>query len=315
MTTITRLRFGEVVDHATLRATGFTNSAIRHAVRAGVLHPRHRGVYAVGRPELSREGRWRAAVLACGPTALLSHAPAALLWQLLERGDERAHVSVPSQNGRVAPLGVTLHRAATLRAHDVATRRGIPVTTVERTLVDLARTGERRALRAAVRQAERMHRLDLAALRDRVATPRTDVGHARLFGLLSAYVTSSGLTDSELEARFVELCARHRLAAPERQVPIGSYRVDFLWREAGLVVETDGRNAHDTDVAFLEDRVRDRALARLGYEVLRFTWAEVTLRPAAVAAEVRAAIRRRRPVAGAVDLSSPGRRYVDSAPH
>jgi very-short-patch-repair endonuclease len=135
------------------------------------------------------------------------------------------------------------------------------------------------------------------------------VAHARLFALLSAYVPEAGLTDSELEARFVELCARHRVPRPERQVVIGPYRVDFLWPDARLIVETDGRNAHDSDVAFLEDRVRDRALARLGYEVLRFTWAEVTLRPAAVAAEVRAAIRRRRrALAGIVDVSSPGRR-------
>jgi very-short-patch-repair endonuclease len=160
-------------------------------------------------------------------------------------------------------------------------------------------------LRAAVRQAERVHRLDLSALRDRVATPRTDVAHGRLFALLSAYVPETGLTDSELEARFFELCARHRLPTPERQVAIGSYRVDFLWRDLKLVVETDGRETHDSDVAFLEDRVKDRALTRLGYEVLRFTWAEVTLRPGVVAAEVRAAIRRRQ---GRVELSSSGRR-------
>ena len=298
MTTISRLHLGEVVDHATLRALGFTNEAIRHAIRSGRLHPRHRGVYAVGRAQISREGVWLAAVLACGAGALLSQAPAALHLRLLERADQRPHVSVPTQAGRKTPRGVTLHRAATLTPNDRTIHEGIPVTTVERTLIDLARTGERRALRAAVRAAERLHRTDLGALRTRAAEPRHSIGHARLYALLSEYVLASGLSDSELEARFLELCARHRLPAPERQVQIGSFRVDFLWRAERLIVETDGRATHDTEVAFLDDRVRDRALAAIGYEVMRFTWAEVTLRPRAVAGEVRAALKRRRgPVA------------------
>ena len=301
MTTRSRLHLAEVTDDATLLASGLTRSAIRHRVRSGLLHPVHTGVYAIGRPELSREGRWFAAVLACGLHAVLSHVPAALLWRLLDRADERPHVSVPTQAGRSAPRGVTLHRAATMLATDRTKRDGIPVTTVERTLIDLARTGERRALKAAVRQAERLHRIDLAALRTRVSEPRTSIGHARLFSLLSDYVAGSGMTDSELEALFFELCARRRLPRPEVQVPVGPFRADFLWRPERLIVETDGRETHDTDVAFLDDRVRHRALTAVGYEILPFTWSEVVLRPGAVAREIRAALaRRQREVGGRV---------------
>ena len=301
MTPIWRLNLPDVVDDAMLRAAGLTREAVRHAVRSGRLYVVHPGVYAVGRPRLSREGPWMAAVLACGPAAMLSMTPAGLHWEVLERGDERPHVSVPSQAGRTAPRGVVLHRAATLTPADRAVRRGIPVTSLERTLIDLARTTDPRTIKAAVRQAERRHRLDLATLRARVAEPRTSIGHARLFALLSAYVPASGLTDSELETAFLGLCARHRLPRPDTTARIGPYRPDFLWPAERLVVETDGRETHDTDVAFLEDRIRDRAMRALGYEVLRFTWAEVMLRPGAVAAEVRAALhRRRRERAGAV---------------
>jgi len=295
MTTFSRHHLTEVVTYNALRAAGMTHSAIRHAVASGRLHPRHRGVYAVGRPQLSQLGVWYAAVLACGDDAALSHASAGTLQALTERGGEWPHVSVPTDHGRRRASGLTIHRTASLMPTDVTVVAGIRVTTVERTLIDLARTTDRRALRAAVRQAERLHRIDLVALRERVAQPRTNIAHARLFRLLSAYVPGSGLTDSELEARFLELCVRARLPMPERQVAIGPYRVDFLWRNARIVVEMDGRATHDTAMAFAEDRSRDRALAAAGYLVLRFTWAEVVYHAAAVAAELLAAVGRRQP--------------------
>jgi very-short-patch-repair endonuclease len=111
--------------------------------------------------------------------------------------------------------------------------------------------------------------------------------------MLDAWVPGIGLTETELEARFMELCARHRLPLPEPQVRHGRLRPDFVWSDLMLIVEVDGYEAHRGRIAFQEDRVRDRALQADGYVVLRSTWAEVVGRPAQVAAELRRALARR----------------------
>jgi very-short-patch-repair endonuclease len=284
-----------LVTRAQLKAAGFTRSAVDHRLRTGRLWRAYPGVFAVGRAELTREAGWLAAVLACGGDAALSHLSAAALWEIRERRPpKRPQVSVPTQVGRRAPRGIELHRVATLRPNDVTERNAIPVTTLPRTLADLAAVLDDKQLKSAVRQSERIHRLDLAQLRVSLDDfPRTSAHHARLRRLLDAYVPAT--TDSELEAAFLELCVDHGLPMPATQVPIGRYRVDFLWPGLGLVVETDGRAAHDGFIAFREDRVRDRALEAAGFEVLRFAGAEVLREPKSVARELSAAIERRRP--------------------
>lgn len=303
MTTSSKHRFPEiayarrrhwVVSTAELLALGLTKAAIRHRVRCGHLHRVHRGVYAVGRAELTREGRWRAAVLAAGPGAALCDLPAALHWELLERGDERPHVVVRGSGGRRRRPGCTVHVSPGLGARDVVEWRGVPVTTVARTLVDLARTRDEALLKAAVRGAERRRRIDVGTLRSEVAGRPHDVGAARLARLLRRYAPV-GLSESDLEAAFLELCAVHGLPLPVQQVRRPGMRLDFLWPEARLVVEVDGRETHDTAIAFADDRRRDRALVAAGFTVLRFTWAEVVHEPALVAREVRAAIERLAP--------------------
>jgi very-short-patch-repair endonuclease len=280
-----------VVTRAQLLDLCLTRSAILHGLRTRRLWSVHPGVYAVGRPELSREGVWLAAVLACGARAALSHLSAAELWEIVDRAPRQSHVSVPSGAGRAGPRGVRLHRAVTLRREEVTQRRGIPVTTLPRTLVDLAGVLDRPSLKRAVRQCERLHRLDLAELRPALDdAPRNAFRHARLRRVLDGYVAGTGRADSELEAAFLELCARHRLPPPETQAPIGPYRADFLWRAQRLVVETDGRQSHDGFVAFRDDRVKDRVLRAAGFVVLRFTFAEVVREPRTVAAEVARAL-------------------------
>jgi hypothetical protein len=248
----------------------------------------------LGRPTLTREGRWLAAVLACGEGAALSYLCAAALWEIWERAVPlQAQVSVPSLGGHRGRPGIELHRTV-LAAEDVTARSAIPVTSLPRTLLDLAAVLDTRRLRSALRQAERVHRLDLKSLRESSdAAPRGSVKHGRLRRALDAYVPGAARTEADAEMAFLELWPRGVVPRPECQVEIGRWRADFLWREVGLVVEIDDRQSHDGYVAFHEDRVRDRAMKALGLEVLRFSRTEVLRAPAAVAREVLEAHARR----------------------
>ncbi len=289
-----------VVSRAQLERVGLTRSAVAHRLRTGRLWRLHRGVYAVGRPDLSSEGRWIAAVLACGPSAVLSHGSAAALWDLrAERSGSNHHVSVPSQSGRSPsrgrrPHAIVTHRCATLGAGDVTRRRGVPVTTLARTILDVAPGLGDRALRSVLREAEYRHRLDLGILRRSLDGAGSSSKHGRLRRALDVWTPGIGKTESELEAEFLALCARTRLPLPEVQQRIGRYRADFVWPDRALVVETDGYEAHQGRVAFSDDRAKDRALRAAGYAVLRFTWGEVVGAPDAVVRELRAALKQRR---------------------
>ena len=284
-----------VVSPAELYAAGFTRAAIAHRVHTGRLWPWFGGgAFAVGRPELSRRGVWRAAVYAAGPGAVLSHFSAAAVWELRQEAEGAPpHVSVPTQAGRGLRSGMRLHRAATLGPDDVTIWAGLSVTTLRRTLLDHSLAVSASELRALIREAEYRHRLDLAQLRRSVDGARSSPRHGRLRRTLDAWVPGIGLTETELEARFMELCARHAFPLPEPQLRHGRQRPDFVWPDRMLIVEVDGYEAHRGRVAFQEDRTRDRARLAEGYVVLRFTWAEVVGRRTQVAAELRRALARR----------------------
>ena len=280
-----------MVTLAQLVDTGLSREAIRHRVRTGRLWRVHPGVFAVGRPELTREGVWLASVLACGEAAVLSHLSAAILWGIWEGVRPRwPQVSVPSDNGRRGPRSIEVHRAASLQRNDITERNAIPVTTLARTLIDLAGSLDAKRLKSAIRQSERLHKLDLNRLRASLdALPRSDHRRARLTRILDAYVPGTAGTEGDSEAAFLELCAKHGLPLPETQVPIGRYRADFLWRDLGLVVEIDDRASHDGYIAFHDDRVRDRAMKAAGLDVLRFTSNEVRRERAKLVRELRTA--------------------------
>jgi hypothetical protein len=281
----------DVVSRHQLRELGFTHSAIAHREREGRLWRIYRDVFAVGRAQLTRKGEWMAAVLACGDGAALSHLSAAELWDLWEGVRPRwPHVSVAGRAGRKQRRGIVVHRPASLGPSDLTERDAIVVTTLERTLIDLAARLDRKGLRKILRQTERLHQLDLRRLRSTLdAQPRTAVGVARLRRALDAYVPGTAGTEGEPEAAFLDLCAAHGIPLPMTQVPIGRYRVDFLWPDLALVVEIDDRSSHDGYIAFSEDRVRDRALKAAGLDVLRFTRNEVIRDPEKVARELRTA--------------------------
>ena len=253
-----------VASSRQLREAGLSATEIRNRVRRGRLHRVHRSVYAVGHPGLSNEGRWMAAVLACGEGAVLSHRSAAELWALLPAAKGDVHVTVPGRGGRDKRRDIHLHRSPSLRTTATTRHKRIAVTTPARTLTDLRRTIDPALYRKAVREAE--------------------------FRNLALGAAPTDHTRSELERAFLRLCRRRRLPLPEVNVRIGDFTVDFLWREERLIVETDGYAAHRGRQAFEDDHARELALHADGYRLRRFTDRQVRRQPDAVAAVVARAL-------------------------
>jgi very-short-patch-repair endonuclease len=255
-----------VVTRDQLAALGLGANGIAQWVRAGRLIRLYRGVYALGHDRLRLEGRWLAAVMACGPGAALSHRDAAVLWDLRQSNSPLIDVIVPSQNGR-RRQGIRIHRSARLRPEEVTVSRGIPVTTVARTLLDLADVLERQALRRVITEAEYLNRFDLTAI-DAVVDSNPGRRSAKLVEAVGA---AGDRTRSKLEDRFLAFVERHGVEQPQTGVWIEGYETDFVWTRAGLVVELDGFAAHKTRSTFNADRLRDRRLWRAGLRTMRLT--------------------------------------------
>jgi very-short-patch-repair endonuclease len=260
-----------------LRAAGLRSGGIEWRVQRGRLHRVHRGVYAVGHPRLTLRGTLWAAVLACGgvDAAALSHRTAAAVWDL-NPPPARPEVTTLREHGSTPTLHV--HRSKTLDPLIDVVRQpdGLPVTTVARTLADLAQVLTAHQLERACHRAEMTRALDAPAveqLLDRLpGRPSRSLRHA--LGSLAA--ADPDITRSELEERFLALVADAGLPRPRVNATVAGHEVDFLWPAPRLVAETDGAAAHLTPTAFDEDRHRDAALQVAGFRVVRFTWRQVT---------------------------------------
>jgi Protein of unknown function (DUF559) len=276
-----------VVAWEQLRELGFSAEAIRHRINTGRLHPLMRGVYAVGRPEVSRRGQWMAAVLAYGPGAVLSHASAAAFWEIAPDRPGPIEVSVPTSGGkrhrhrpRTAAMGsaarvpgVRVHRRPGLRPADIVRRDGIPVTNPVLTLVDMAsRTGGRR-LERMINEADRLDIVDPEELRAGLEGYRGWRGVARLREVLDR--RTFRLTRSGLEQLFLPLVAQVGLPVPLTGQWVNGFEVDFHWPDLGLVVETDGLRYHRTPAQQARDHLRDQTHQAAGLTPLRFTHAQV----------------------------------------
>jgi len=270
-----------------LEGLGLSRRATRHRVATGRLHRIHQGVYALTQPPLlTREGRWLAAVLACGPDAVLSHRSAAALLQLRPTAPNSVDVITTGRRGRSRP-GITVHRGS-LDPREVTTIRGIPCTSLARTAVDLADVVDRRSVERFLEQAEIQHRFDLITLQSQLSRHPTRRGVPVVAAILAELVEPR-LTRSELEERFLALVREAGLPVPEVNPRLtltdGSViEVDFLFRSARLIVETDGRATHATRWAFEQDRRRDQLLRLSGFTVIRFTYTQVVNRPGEVCA-------------------------------
>jgi very-short-patch-repair endonuclease len=286
------------VDIDDLRELGLTDAAIQHRIRRGLLHPVHRGVYAVGHSILGIEGRWHAAVRACGPGAVLSHRAAAELHGLVERRGGTIDITVNGRPGKRP--GIRTHEAAVLADADRTQVDGIPVTTVARTLIDLA-AAEPRSVESAMGRAERRGLLDLDALDGAIARARGRRGVGRLRALRAEFRPTAEFIRSELERRFLALCRKHDLPRPKANlwitVPGDGFEVDFCWPAPRLIVETDS-GWHDDTLSRRRDHRRDRLLTAAGWRVVRVRWADVVDTPARTAARIRALLTPEREVVG-----------------
>lgn len=285
----------DCVTRVQLLGIGMSADAIDHRLTAGRLHPLWPGVYAVGRPSVSRLGRWMGAVLASGPGAVLSHESAAALWRIRKDRFEVVEVSVPAHR---APRhrGIRIHRRRSLETGDVTEHRQIPVTTPICTLVDIASRLSSAQLEAAVNAADKLELVDLVSLRSRLEEFAGRPGIRPLRNLLDR--RTFVLTDSELERYFLPLARGVGLPKPETGLWLNGFEVDFFYRELGLVVETDGLRYHRTPAQQARDRCRDQAHMAAGLTPLRFTHEQVKYGPAhvtriltAVAAQCRARAR------------------------
>jgi len=292
-----------VLTRRQLGRLGFTESAIRHRLAIGRLHPVYRGVYAVGRRDLPHEGRWMAAVLACGPGALLSHGSAAALWGI---GSEWKQIEVSVRRRSWPRHGdLRVRSRPSIPRQDVTIHRRIPVTTPPGIILDQAALPiSHSSLERLVNEANANEdiELDPIALRRYVALRPGEPGAPRLRKLLDP--DTFRLSDSELERLFRPIALAAGLPQPLTKVFVDDYEVDFYWPELRLVVETDSLRYHRTAIKQTRDFLRDQVHTASGLTTLRFTHWQVAHDPRHITEILRATLRVRLRPAGAAGAGS-----------
>lgn len=274
-----------VVTRKSLLGKGVSRQHIRRRLERGSLIAVHRGVYRVGHQAPSTEARYLAAVLACGGGALLSGRPAGHLWGLLKGSPPPPEVLAPTER-RVD--GINTRRARPLHAKDATDRRGIPVTTVPRTLVDLAGVLPEASLARACHEAEVLYRTTPGEVEAVLARLPSSSGAHILRRILHGEVRVSL---SRLEEDFLaRLCEAH-LPLPETNRPAGGRRVDCRWPEYRLTVELDSYRYHGSRHAWEADRRREREAYARRDEFRRYTWADVYEDPRLMLRELRTLLR------------------------
>jgi very-short-patch-repair endonuclease len=261
---------------------GFGQDAIDYRAKAGRLHRIHPGVYAVGHKTLTSHGNWIAAVLAYGPHAVLSHCTAAALWGI---GKRRWKIDVTTPQHRHSRGGVRTHTAL-LQPEDVRRRDGIPVTSVARTILDLAAIQDEDRLTRTIEDSDRAGLLDLSALDRAIARRPRARGTKRLRAVLADYRGPADMRSNN-ERRFRALIKRASLPEPQFNVLVAGVLVDAHWPHWNLVVEIDSRAFHLTPSAFERDRIRDAQLQMAGYRVLRITEKRLNADPRSVLKAIR----------------------------
>jgi len=272
---------GGVVSLDQLRDEGVSRQVAAERAEAKSLHRVHRGVYAIGHRSISRAAHLRAALLACGEGAVVSHGTAAALHGFWDHWPRLIDVTVPNQKGRKID-GVRCRRCRYPEPEEIEVQRGVACTRPARTLVDLAGMVGLKTLRKTVGRAAIRKRLDLQAVDLAMHNARGRRGLRALELALLPYRTKDGKVPdlrSDFETLVLPQLLDMGLPRPGCNVwlHIEGERllVDFFWEQARVVVETDGRETHETPMAFQDDRRRDQFLAAAGYRVLRVTWHQI----------------------------------------
>jgi hypothetical protein len=255
-----------------LRACGLSEDMIATRVRRKQLHRLHQGVYAIGHPNIPLEGRFLAAVKACGPGAVLSHFAGAALWAMVEWDERRIDVTVNDTTPRTH-AGVHIHRTRYLEATDVRRHRGIPVTSPARTALDVCSLLPERGARRAIRKALSDGLLGARQLIEILGGQARRPGASRLRRIIAAGAVP---TRSELEDVVLDLVLAAGLGPPDvnATMTLDGRRVvpDFRWPDRRLIVEADGRVWHDNKLAREDDAERQALLEMHGERVVRVTW-------------------------------------------
>jgi very-short-patch-repair endonuclease len=286
-----------VVARWQLLEWGMGKDAVDHRLDAGRLHVVAHGVYAVGHPDLSPMGRWIAAVLCSGAGAVLSHRSAAALWGISNPRRGPIHVTVA---GRSRSSDLIRRHHGGLPDDETTACEGIQVTTVPRTVFDLAAISSTDEIEVAIRQVEFLRLYDQLSLPDLIQRYPGRRGVARVrAALVRIEALPAGHVRSPLETRFLPFLRRYQLPRPRLNdwIIVGERRflVDCHWSGSGQIVELDSWQAHGSRSAFREDRIRDRVLRTAGYEVTRISWRQLDDEPEAIALDLRQLLEAGRP--------------------
>lgn len=273
-----------VVSRRQLRRMGIAASDIDYRVKVGRLHVLYRGVYAVGHTSISPDGRRLAAVLACGADARLSHRDGAALYGIRQCNRSVYEVTVPRRPHR--RRGIQLH-VATLPRDEVTVVREIPVTTVPRTLLDLAAVVRRAEVEATLHEAEVRRLWDTLSLTNLIERHPRHRGARTIAAILADLAAGLEITQERMVSVFIDLVDGAGLPRPELSRHVLGHECDCVWPRAKLMVELDGYAVHGTRRNFESDRARDRALQANRWLVVRVTWRQLREDPDGLVQDLR----------------------------
>jgi hypothetical protein len=279
-----------VVSTRQLAAIGYGKNSASKANGTGRLRRIYRGVYAVGHEPLTWEGRCMSAVLAARP-AVASHLSAGWLWELLRYRPERIAVTAPT--ARRARRDFRVHFGV-LSGDDLAEIDGIPVTSVDRTTLDLAATLPPPSLEGVLERSEERGLFDLAAVEDVRWRFAHHPGAGALSRALSIYRDDPAVTRSRLEKLFLALVREAGLPRPAMNFNVAGFELDAYWERERFAVELDVFETHGTRVAFERDRIRADDLLAIEIEMIRVTGPRLRREPEAVIRRLGEHLARRR---------------------
>jgi hypothetical protein len=269
-----------VVSRFQITGSGVSESAVDRRIRNGTLVPVFPGVYAVGHDILSHRGWWRAALLSGGPGSVLSHATAAACWGLISppnridiiRGFNReppTSINGPRRTPNRSMLRI--HRTTVMETWETVEHEAFPLTSVPRTLLNLAARSSVSRLETLLAEADRLRLVDWREMRAVTERGNGWPGAGKLREIVQRWNPDAVATKSELERRFLGFCSAHGYPSPSVNVVVGGFEVDCLWPKERLIVELDSALFHQNQKVFESDRRRDSILSKLGYEVRRVT--------------------------------------------